>query len=128
VAWAARRPELVWSGLGGWLTMLADPGGNYPVRARVMGTFILAGSIATFAGSFAAQSPWTAVPVLLVCALISNLVRVRGDAAAVSGVLTLIIFCIAEGTPAAARPSLIHPVLFAAGGLFALPPPIPSWP
>ncbi len=128
VAWATRRPELVWAGLGGWLAMLADPGGTYPVRARAMGVFTLAGTIATLAGGIAGQSPWTAVPALFVCALICSLVRVRGDTAAVSGVLTLIMFCIAEGSPATARVGLARAELFVIGGLFALVLAVAVWP
>ena len=120
VGWAARRPELIWAGLGGWLAMLADPGGTYPVRARAMGVFALAGAIATLAGSVAGQSPWMAVPALFACALSCSLVRVRGDTAAVSGVLVLIMFCIAEGSPAPVGQGLIRGELFAAGALFAL--------
>ena len=36
VAWLTRRPELIWSGFGGWLAMLADPGGPYRARAMAM--------------------------------------------------------------------------------------------
>jgi len=49
VGWVLRRPELVWAGLGGWLTMLSDPGGPYPTRAAALGTFALMGALATFA-------------------------------------------------------------------------------
>jgi uncharacterized membrane protein YccC len=128
VGWTARRPELIWAGLGGWLAMLADPGGPYPARARVMGSFALAGSIATFAGSLAGQSPWVAVPALFVAALLCSLVRVRGDTAAVSGVLVLTMFCITEGTPAHAGEGLVRVELFAAGALFALLLSIAVWP
>jgi hypothetical protein len=127
VAWATHRPELIWAGLGGWLAMLADPGGTYPVRARAMGAFALAGAIATLAGCVAGQSPWTAVPALFACALICSLVRVRGDTAAVSGELTLIMFCIAEGSPAPAREGLIRAAV-PAGGLFALLLSVAVWP
>ena len=128
VGWTARRPELIWAGLGGWLAMLADPGGPYPARARVMGTFALFGSIATCAGTVAGQSPWVAVPALFVSALLCSLVRVRGDTAAVSGVLVLTMFCITEGTPAPAGQGLVRAELFAAGALFALLLSVAVWP
>src|SRR5204863_295937 len=82
-------------------------------RARVMGTFALFGSIATCAGTVAGQSPWVAVPALFVSALLCSLVRVRGDTAAVSGVLVLTMFCITEGTPARAGQGLVRAELFA---------------
>lgn len=128
VAWALRRPDLASAGLGGWLAMLADPGGTYPVRARTMVAFTLAGAIATIAGTVAGQSPWTAVPALFACVLICSLVRVRGDSAAVSGVLTMIMFCIAEGSPGSVRQGLIRAELFAAGGLFAVLLAVAVWP
>src|SRR2546422_2731388 len=64
VGWVARRPELIWAGLGGWLTMLSDPGGPYPTRASAMGTFALMGAAATLAGGLAGLTPWAAIPAL----------------------------------------------------------------
>jgi len=69
-----------------------------------------------------------AVPALFVCALLCSLVRVRGDTAAVSGVLVLTMFCITEGTPARAGEALVRAELFAAGALFALLLSVAVWP
>ena len=128
LGWVTHRPELIWAALGGWLGMLADPGGPYPVRARAMATFTLAGTAATFTGSLAGQSPWVAIPALFVFALVCSLVRVRGDTAAIIGVLALTMFCITEGTPARLGESLVRAETFAAGSLFALLLSVAVWP
>ncbi|TMA20098.1 MAG: hypothetical protein E6J84_03065 [Deltaproteobacteria bacterium] len=128
VAWLTRRPELIWSGFGGWLAMLADPGGPYRARAMAMGTFAAAGAATSFAGGIAGQSPWIALPVLFVCALLCSLVRVRGDTAATIGVLSLIVFCITEGTPAGVRESLLRAEMLVAGAMFAILLAVAVWP
>ena len=128
VAWLTRRPELIWSGFGGWLAMLADPGGPYRARAMAMGTFAAAGAATSFAGGIAGQSPWIALPALFVCALLCSLVRVRGDTAATIGVLSLIVFCITEGTPAGVRESLLRAEMLVAGAMFAILLAVAVWP
>ena len=127
-AWMTRRPELIWSGLGGWLGMLADPGGPYHARAMAMATFAAAGAATAFAGGIAGQSPWIALPALFVCGLLCSLVRVRGDTAATIGVLSLILFCITEGSPAGFRESLLRAEMVVAGVLFAILLAIAVWP
>jgi len=128
VGWATDHPELIWSAFGGWLAMLADPGGPYAARAGAMATFAAAGAFTTFAGSLVGHAPWVAIPALFVFALICSLVRVRGDTAAVIGVLALIIFCIAEASPVPLAEALRRSGLFAAGSLFALLLSVAVWP
>src|SRR5437764_3546918 len=89
VGYFTGRPELLWAGLGGWLGMLADPGGPYRARAEAMLWFAAIGSAATFAGGIAGASPSIGVPALFASALICSLMRVRGDGAATSGALAL---------------------------------------
>ncbi|HEY5676593.1 MAG TPA: hypothetical protein VIR81_07410, partial [Myxococcales bacterium] len=62
--WALRRPEMLWVGLGGWLGMLADPGGPYRARAAAMATFAGIGAAATTAGGLLGSPPWIAAPAL----------------------------------------------------------------
>src|SRR3954467_13416385 len=45
--WAEPRPQMLWVGLGGWLGMLADPGGPYHVRALASGWFAAIGGLST---------------------------------------------------------------------------------
>jgi len=56
LGWATDHPELIWSAFGGWLAMLADPGGPYPARAGAMATFAVAGAFTTFVGTSNATS------------------------------------------------------------------------
>jgi uncharacterized membrane protein YccC len=128
LGWLLGRPELLWSGLGGWLTMIADPGGPYRARAEAMGAFAAAGAAATLLGGLTGQSPWIAAPSLFACALLCSLVRVRGDTAASIGVLCLIELCITQGSPAPLGPSLVRAEMFAAGGLFAVVLSVAVWP
>ena len=126
--WLARRPELIWSGFGGWLAMLADPGGPYRARALAMATFAAAGATTCFAGGLIGQSPWIALPALFVCALLCSLARVRGDTASVIGVLSLILFCITQGSPAGVRESVLRAEMLVAGALFAILLSVAVWP
>src|SRR5438067_4900103 len=128
VGYFTGHPELLWAGLGGWLGMLADPGGPYRARAEAMLWFAALGSAATFAGGIAGASPSIGVPALFASALICSLMRVRGDVAATSGVLALIMFCITEGTPAPLAGSTARGLLFAAGSLEALFISLALWP
>ncbi len=128
VGWATGRTELLWAGLGGWLGSLADPGGPYRGRAVAMGTFAIAAAALTCAGGVLATPVWIAAPALLVCALFCSLVRVRGDTAATIGVLTLILFCITQGSPVPAAVSAGRGALVAAGALLALGISVAFWP
>jgi len=126
--WTLRREELVWSGLGGWLTMVADPGGPYRARAGAMATFMLAGSLATLLGGLAGLSPLPGAAALFVFALLCSLVRIRGDTAASIGVLSLIEFCITQGSPAGLDAGIVRAGMFAAGGVFAILLAVAVWP
>src|SRR5947209_3630344 len=128
MGWVLRRPELVWAGLGGWLTMLLDPGGPYPTRAAATGTFALMGALATFAGGLAGLTPWAAMPTLFAFAMICSLIRVYGDTAATIGVLALTMVCITEGSPAHLADSLVRAGLFVAGSFFAILLAVAVWP
>jgi uncharacterized membrane protein YccC len=128
LGWLLHRPELVWSGLGGWLTMLTDPGGPYRARAAALARFGAAGSLATLLGGLAGQSPWLGAAALFLFALICSLVRVRGDTASTIGVLSLIEFCINQGSPAGFAQGLFRAEMFAAGALFAIFLAIAIWP
>jgi uncharacterized membrane protein YccC len=128
LGWLLHRPELLWSGLGGWLTMVADPGGPYRARATAMATFGVAGALATLLGGLAGQSLWVGAPALFSFALLCSLVRVRGDTAATIGVLALIEFCITQGSPAHLLDGAFRAEMFAAGSLFAILVAIAIWP
>src|SRR5258706_1394969 len=61
---ATGRPQLLWVALGGWLATFADPGGPYPLRARTLGAYALAGAASVLAGTMVAAHPWISVAVL----------------------------------------------------------------
>src|SRR6185295_3617602 len=122
------RPEMLWPALGGWLAMLADPGGSYRARAGAMLALGAAGAAATVAGNVLGLFPWAAIPGLFVCALICSLLRVKGDTAGIIGVLSLTLFCIAQAVPAHLGPSLVRAGLLAAGAVFAVVLALAVWP
>src|SRR3954471_7882610 len=126
--WALQRPEMLWVGLGGWLGMLADPGGPYRARAVAMAWFAAIGAIATTAGGLLGSPAWVAAPALFACALLCSLMRVRGDTAATIGALALTMFCITQGYPTTHAASLLRGLLLATGALFALVISVAVWP
>jgi uncharacterized membrane protein YccC len=128
LGWALHRPEMLWVGLGGWLGMLADPGGPYRARALAMASFAAIGALATAAGGLLGAPAWVAAPALFACALLCSLMRVRGDSAATIGALALTMFCITQGYPTTPAASLLRGLLLAAGALFALVMSVAVWP
>src|SRR4051812_17285633 len=126
--WALQEPALVWCSLGGWLAMLADPGGPYRARAIAMAALALAGSAATFLGGLAGLSPWLGCGVLFAFALLCSMMRMRGESAGIIGVSSITEFCIAYASPALPGPGLLRATLFAAGAAFALLFALSLWP
>ncbi|HZX95484.1 MAG TPA: FUSC family protein [Myxococcales bacterium] len=126
--WATNRPQMLWVGLGGWLGMLADPGGPYHVRALAMAEFAAIGGLATALGGVLAAPPWIAAPALFACALACSLMRVRGDTAATIGALALTMFCITQGYPSPHGASVVRGLLLSGGSLFALVISVAVWP
>lgn len=126
--WTLQRPELVWAALGGWLGMLADPGGPYPARAAAMAAFAALGASASAAGGLLGATPAIALPALFLVCLVCSLMRVRGDTAGTIGVLALTMFCITQASPAGLRADLERALSFAAGALLALGLSLFLWP
>lgn len=127
VGWAFEVPALTWVSMGGWLGILADPGGSYRERAEALGAFVPGVLLSFVAGSLAGALPHLGIPALFVFALLCSLLRVRGDSAGTLGVLFLISYCIAMGYPGGLIASTERAGLVAAGGLWAMLLSLPLW-
>ena len=98
---ATNQPIFGWMALGGWLCAIADPGGPHLLRARTMAAFAGAAVLVTALGTVASTRPVLAVALLAAAAVAASLARVGGEAAGAVGTTTLILLCIAVGSPAA---------------------------
>src|SRR5258706_654093 len=97
---ASGQPIFGWMALGGWLCAIADPGGPHLLRARTMAAFAGAAALVTGLGSLASRRPALSIALLFAGAIAASLARVGGEAAGTVGTTTLILLCIALGSPA----------------------------
>src|SRR5207245_1801561 len=79
---------------------LADPGGPHVLRARAMAAFAAAALLITGLGTVASTRPALAIVLLFAFAVAASLARVGGEAAGAVGTTSLILLCIALGSPA----------------------------
>lgn len=135
LAWYTGQPALLVAALGGWLTSMADVGGAYRVRARMMGGYVVAGSLLVALGTLVGTHHALVVPLLFGAAAFGALLRVAGEPGAVLGTLgavTLISALDAASLPGGGhgtvRGALLGATLFAAGGLWALLLALVVWP
>jgi uncharacterized membrane protein YccC len=97
---ASGQPIFGWMALGGWLCAIADPGGPHLLRARTMAAFAGAAALVTGLGTLASTRPALSIALLFAGAIAASLARVGGEAAGTVGTTTLILLCIALGSPA----------------------------
>src|SRR5947209_10688579 len=97
---ATGQPIFGWVALGGWLCAIADPGGPHVLRARAMAAFAAAALLITGLGTVASTRPALAIALLFAFAVAASLARVGGEAAGAVGTTSLILLCIALGSPA----------------------------
>jgi uncharacterized membrane protein YccC len=97
---ASGQPLFGWMALGGWLCAIADPGGPHLLRARTMAAFAGAAALVTGLGTLASTRPALSIALLFAGAIAASLARVGGEAAGTVGTTTLILLCIALGSPA----------------------------
>src|SRR5439155_3794978 len=97
---ATGQPIFGWMALGGWLCAIADPGGPHVLRARAMAAFAAAALLITGLGTVASTRPALAIALLFAFAVAASLARVGGEAAGAVGTTSLILLCIALGSPA----------------------------
>jgi len=90
-----------WAGLTGLLVTLADRGGSYQVRARVMGTVTALGAVVGgLATSSGGGSLWAEAGLLLAGVGISTFVRSYSETAGMIGGQMAVIFVASLGAPA----------------------------
>ena len=97
---ATGQPIFGWMALGGWLCVIVDPGGPHVLRARAMAAFAAAALLITGLGTVASTRPALAIALLFAFAVAASLARVGGEAAGAVGTTSLILLCIALGSPA----------------------------
>ena len=120
-----------WMSIGGFNVALADRGGPYRTRARVMASTALATAAAIALGTVAGGgSLAVTVPLTFVVALGASLARVWGAAGAGVGGAALTAFVIAVAFPStgAADGALARGALDIAGGLWAMAIALVLWP
>ncbi|MGZ3426213.1 MAG: FUSC family protein, partial [Polyangia bacterium] len=88
-----------WASTGGFTVALADKGGSYRTRARIMGGVTLTAAAAVVAGALV--SPWAAAsaPLMLVVAGLCAFAGVFGPAAAGGGVTVAVLFAVSLASP-----------------------------
>src|SRR4051794_26072338 len=92
----------VWASTGGFIVALADKGGSYRTRARIMGGLTMATACAVVAAAFAAPYAWAAAPLMLVVAGVCAFAGALGPAQAAGGVTTAVLFAGSLSSPPAA--------------------------
>ena len=122
-------PAAAWASTGGFTVALADKGGSYRTRARIMGGVTLAAAAAVVAGAFV--SPWAAAsaPLMLVVASLCAFAGVFGPAAAGGGVTVAVLFAVSLASPThATAAALERGAAILAAGAWAMTLALLFWP
>ena len=119
-----------WMSIGGFNVALADRGGPYRTRARVMASTAVATAVAIALGTAAAGSLGMTILLTFVVALVTSLARVWGAAGAGVGgaALTAFVIAIAFASTGATDSALLRAALVIAGGLWAMAIALVLWP
>ena len=115
------RPVLAWGAFAAFWACLADPGGATRVRLRVMGGFVLAGTLLSGAMPWLAGfGPAVATPCLFAVVALCGMVRRFGAEAALAGVLASVVAVVAVDQPSAPAADALVALAFLSGGLVAM--------
>ncbi|WP_325307668.1 FUSC family protein [Longimicrobium sp.] len=94
-------PGATWLGLAGFVVAIADKGGAYRTRARIMGALTLATALAGVLGGLASGRPALSIPLIFAWALGGALLRAFGAGPGSIGTSSTITFIISLSAPAA---------------------------
>ncbi|RKH70755.1 FUSC family protein [Corallococcus aberystwythensis] len=122
-------PQAGWAGLTALLVTLADKGGSYRVRARVMGTVTVLGALVAMLAAPAGYTYWVDATLLLLGVTAANFARCYGDTAGSVGGQLAVIFVVSLGAPAASlREAVLRGAALLLGGLWAMTLSLLLWP
>src|SRR4051812_10549472 len=123
------QPAAVWASTGGFIVALADKGGSYRTRARIMGGLTLTAACAVVAAAFAAPYAWAAAPLMLVIAGVCAFAGALGPAAAAAGVTAAVLFAVSlSSPPPSTLAALERGVAVAGAGVWAMTLALLFWP
>jgi uncharacterized membrane protein YccC len=129
LAFLSTVSEASWAGLTGLLVTLADKGGSYRARARVMGVVTVLGALVGTLAAPAGRTYWLDATLLLVGVTAANLARSYGETAGSVGGQLAVIFVVSLGAPAASpREALLRGGALLLGGLWAMALSLLLWP
>ncbi|QAT87051.1 Inner membrane protein YccS [Corallococcus coralloides] len=129
LAFLTTVPQAGWAGLTGLLVTLADKGGSYRVRARVMGVVTVLGALVGLLAAPAGHTYVMDATLLLVGVTAANFARCYGETAGSVGGQLAVIFVVSLGAPAASpREALLRGAALLLGGLWAMALSLLLWP
>lgn len=118
--------ELAWTAVGGWLGTLVDPGGSRTARFRIVGLFLVCGSLSLAVAERCAGDVWLQTGVLATAVFVGCILRALGASAASFGTMLAIIVAIGV---AQRRPSPdVHALYFGLGAAWATVLSTVVWP
>ncbi|RKI58743.1 FUSC family protein [Corallococcus sp. AB049A] len=122
-------PQAGWAGLTALLVTLADKGGSYRVRARIMGTVTVLGALVGLLAAPAGRTYWLDATLLLLGVTTANFARCYGETAGSVGGQLAVIFVVSLGAPAAStREAVLRGAALLLGGLWAMGLSLLLWP
>lgn len=120
---------LGWSALGGFETILADPGGPYRTRLTGLSLITLGGSLGVALGTLAGVHWSLAVGITLIFCFAWSYLGVLGQPFTTASILVQVIYFCGLGFPAASRhEALLRAIYLLAGGLWAMALSLFLWP
>lgn len=122
-------PEAGWAGLTGLLVTLADKGGSYHSRARIMGLVTALGALVGMLAAPAGRTYLVDASLLLFGVTAASFARCYGDTAGAVGGQLAVIFVVSLGAPAASlQDAVARGGSLLMGGLWAMVLSLLLWP
>ncbi|RKG84179.1 FUSC family protein [Corallococcus terminator] len=122
-------PQAGWAGLTGLLVTLADKGGSYNSRARIMGMVTALGTLVGMLAAPAGQTYWVDATLLLLGVTAASFARCYGDTAGAVGGQLAVIFVVSLGAPATTlQEAVARGGGLLLGGLWAMTLSLILWP
>jgi uncharacterized membrane protein YccC len=120
---------LGWSALGGFESILADPGGPYRTRLKGLSLITLGGSLGVALGTLAGVHWSLAVGVTLLFCFVWSYLGVLGPPFTTASILVQVIYFCGLGFPAASTHEVLLRALYLlGGGLWAMALSLFLWP